>query len=392
MYPVPFDYSTIDLDLLRQLPVFRLRAGMQLQEEPGNGCALDPPGYPTYFTRSVYNSRGNSLRNGPYTVISDPEDDKKHYVVDNCKLRDLWVPVSIESVRFSYWKVACYKHWHNCFYNESATDRNDRCLVAKSEPKLHYTSRNTGQKTLNQNYRHDAEAYDQWMQKYGSIFTLENAYATRYIQGFYHWFRMEKDEAQHYVLRSPEYFYVFERNNLSKTKPEANNRWWERYSDSTLKVGTGGVAYIDGPLQLLGGSGVQTTMRDVLPESFSVENATVAELMLHFGIAGQVDQVQIEDNSKGTAWVASYTWNGKQLTLPYFAGSLVTDAPTPDQVLSTALEDVRLAEEYSFKEWVAEFGYEDLSQAWDNWNLAQDRLSELEGFLGDLLETFFNAD
>lgn len=35
--------------------------GFKFQRGMGNGCYLEPPGHPSYYTRAVYNARGNSL-------------------------------------------------------------------------------------------------------------------------------------------------------------------------------------------------------------------------------------------------------------------------------------------------------------------------------------------
>lgn len=85
------DYSTINLEKLHKLPLYKMPAGIHLQENPGNGCFMDPPGYPTYFTQSVYNAHGNELRNGPYTVLADPGG--KLFVVDGKELSALWLPL-----------------------------------------------------------------------------------------------------------------------------------------------------------------------------------------------------------------------------------------------------------------------------------------------------------
>jgi hypothetical protein len=49
-----FDYSAINLTELQKLKTYNLPNSYRLQENYGNGCYMDPPGYPTYFTQSVY--------------------------------------------------------------------------------------------------------------------------------------------------------------------------------------------------------------------------------------------------------------------------------------------------------------------------------------------------
>lgn len=92
-----FDYTTIDLAKLRKLPMYRVPNGNNLSEHYGSACFMDPPGYPSYFIQNVYNSRGDTPRNGPDRVIVDPEDEYRTYVVDNIDLRALWVPLPYEA-------------------------------------------------------------------------------------------------------------------------------------------------------------------------------------------------------------------------------------------------------------------------------------------------------
>lgn len=66
-----FDFSTLNLAELRKLKVYKLPDSYHLQQHPGGGCFLDPPGFPTYFTRAVYTKHGNSPpHNRVQTVIS----------------------------------------------------------------------------------------------------------------------------------------------------------------------------------------------------------------------------------------------------------------------------------------------------------------------------------
>ncbi len=116
------DYSTLNLDLLRSLPIFDLTSGYKLQESSGNGCAGDPPGYPTYFTRCVYTARGNNPPHGsPQTVITV---DDVNYVVDDGQidydpykehLHRLWKPLPIDHQRTLLWILSTYKHHQHCY-------------------------------------------------------------------------------------------------------------------------------------------------------------------------------------------------------------------------------------------------------------------------------------
>jgi hypothetical protein len=117
------DWTTINLSRLRALPIYKLPPTYQLQNEPGNGCAGDPPGYPTYFTRSVYNQTGNTPRNAPQYVIKDGATLRivisKFAAYDEWekKMRRLWVPLPIDHPRTLAWMAATYAHHKHCYYD-----------------------------------------------------------------------------------------------------------------------------------------------------------------------------------------------------------------------------------------------------------------------------------
>ncbi len=127
----PFDFSTINIAKLKALPVLKLAPSYRLQEDPGNGCAFDPPGYPTYFTRSVYTAHGNSPRKGPETVITVPAvgsfvvaSDKDWISVKNWddyhakiqdRLKSLWIPLPLAHPRVEAWIAQAYSHLAHCY-------------------------------------------------------------------------------------------------------------------------------------------------------------------------------------------------------------------------------------------------------------------------------------
>lgn len=114
-----FDYSTIDREKLGRLPQLKLPPTFHLSRSRGNGCFMDPPGYPTYFTQSVFTGHGNSPpRKGQATLVllghvvcanyeSLEEVDKR--------LRGLWAPLPIDHRRVAAWISECYKYFHACY-------------------------------------------------------------------------------------------------------------------------------------------------------------------------------------------------------------------------------------------------------------------------------------
>lgn len=117
--------GTINLDALRKLPQYVLPATRTLQADSGNGCAGDPPGYPTYFTRSVYTKLGDEPTTGPTQVITC---DGVHYVtahVDDYRgdktweqtearrdalMRRLWQPLPADHPRVVAWIESLFAH------------------------------------------------------------------------------------------------------------------------------------------------------------------------------------------------------------------------------------------------------------------------------------------
>lgn len=127
------DYSTIDLARLKRYRTYTLPRAYKLQKDPGNGCILDPPGYPTYFTRNVYTQHGNNPWRGPQMVITH---NGRHHVVKSIKdrnqysrvkswdeehaefmerLRRLWLPLPIDHPRTQAWISYCCGYFRNCY-------------------------------------------------------------------------------------------------------------------------------------------------------------------------------------------------------------------------------------------------------------------------------------
>ncbi len=123
-------FETIDLVRLKHLPTYKLPATYHLQQDSGNGCFMDPPGYPTYFTRSVYTQHGNNPPNGPNQVILF---EGAYYVTASSKdwvgcagwdaydariikrMRALYKPLPLDHPRVQAWIQAEFAYFHNCY-------------------------------------------------------------------------------------------------------------------------------------------------------------------------------------------------------------------------------------------------------------------------------------
>lgn len=131
------DFSTINLDVLRSLPTYELPDSYSVQRAPGNGCAGDPPGFPAYFTRSVYTKRGNSPRNAVDQVIwhggvmhatstsrwERGDTWEQRMARYDALMHQLWLPLPYEHERVQCWIRETYRHHAHCY-------RDDAGLVA----------------------------------------------------------------------------------------------------------------------------------------------------------------------------------------------------------------------------------------------------------------------
>ena len=202
------DWSTIDTDTLKQLQPYTLPASYHLQKEPGNGCAGDPPGYPTYFTRSVYTPAGNTPGRGATLVLG-------HYVVEqnedwegvkgwdeyrarmDARLRSLWNPLPLDHPRTRAWIRDSYRHLNKCYRDEERPEYGRAGTLIFPLP--HYKLKKFyDEERFNDDYRakeraavdaHNAQEFD----RANAIATPENHRAVLKIRKFYPEYQPEQD-------------------------------------------------------------------------------------------------------------------------------------------------------------------------------------------------------
>jgi len=122
------NWDTINIKVLEGLPVYSLPPTYKLQRDSGNGCAGDPPGFPSYFTRSVYTSYGNAPTRGYSLVIVfnsvcyDIESAnwsgasyEEHRAKINALMRRLWSPLPLDHPRTQAWIADKYQHLNHCY-------------------------------------------------------------------------------------------------------------------------------------------------------------------------------------------------------------------------------------------------------------------------------------
>lgn len=119
------DWSTINKTELAKLPVYQLPATYRLQDDCGNGCAGDPPGFPTYFTRAVYTSQGNNpLTDYEYVIAGhgigpvkwkNGETWEKRQEEAHALFLRLWNKPPLDHPRVQAWIRATFSHHRHCY-------------------------------------------------------------------------------------------------------------------------------------------------------------------------------------------------------------------------------------------------------------------------------------
>ena len=121
------DFSTINRE--EQLPVHTLPGSRMYQQSSGNGCAGDPPGYPSYFTRAVYTARGDNPSRGTTMTLSVEgieyviEKASDEYTQREEVLRRLWKALTIDHPRTIAWIQVEFIHHHHCYQDLTIPNR-----------------------------------------------------------------------------------------------------------------------------------------------------------------------------------------------------------------------------------------------------------------------------
>ena len=222
------DHSTLDMTRLHQLPQYTLPPTYQLQREPGNGCFLDPPGYPTYYSQNVYTQYGNSPVGGPQMVImghviehaddwSGCADWDTYSAKRDKRIKSLYKPLPLEHPRVQAWIQALAKHLHTCYIDDSKGPRdNDHTLIFPvpsyklrsfhDDPRFSDEWRKTEQAAVeceNKECREQAAA----------IAIMDNHSVVRHVRAVY-----------------PDYTSTLDHLNHLATLPHVGD-WWERYAE-----------------------------------------------------------------------------------------------------------------------------------------------------------------
>lgn len=171
--------STINQEQLEKLTPYEKPPTDQLQQKSGNGCFLDPPGFPSYYTQSVYTQYGNSPRKGVEMVIfgralyhSSDWDGVKDWdqLHENRqrRLKRLWVPLPPHHPRTKAWMGALFQHFRHCYKSATELEYNKPKTVVypvpsyelktyRDDPRFSDEYRNAARAEVEQ-YNHDLTA------------------------------------------------------------------------------------------------------------------------------------------------------------------------------------------------------------------------------------------
>jgi hypothetical protein len=188
--------------------------------DPGNGCYGDPPGYPTYFTRSIYTQYGNTPRRGPVYVITY---GGTHYAVKPMQLDALYKPLPLAHPRVQAWIAAKMTHLAGCYADDHQAvkplkyGKPDFFIFPVPSYELRVFSDDA---RFSSEWRmKERTAVDQWnhelMMKAAKLATVDNSMAVRAIRKFYPEFATAADAERIVVV-------------LGGPAPERPGDWWER--------------------------------------------------------------------------------------------------------------------------------------------------------------------
>ena len=235
-----FDYSTINLEKLHALPVYKKPPTYQISKHCGSACFLDAPGFPSYFLQHVYTQYGNHPpAKSAQQVIWDPSCKQYHVIPDVGSfmhkyigptswdlaleqykrfLAKLYIPVSRKSPRFLAWEQAVYRHAHNC-YQGVDTQNPERTKLYFAQ--VHeYTDPTLGITVFSTDIQQKMEGLAQ------KVFVAEKHLAVIMIREFYKDYQPNHDLIK-FVPTTPAY--------------GNDARWYERYDEPTIITNIDGV-------------------------------------------------------------------------------------------------------------------------------------------------------
>lgn len=214
------DHSTINIKELKRLPRYTVPPTYHVDRDSGNACYLDPPGYPTYFTRAVYTGYGNYPSRSACQVISlegvhyitlhalGNEDYEKHAVL----MRKIWKPLSLDHPRTRAWIGALYRQSHHCYKNPlvpKSWDAKDMLIWPVPDWQLI-------------KFEYDSRFSDEWREKEKAATEQANREIIEQARAV----AIPKNHSA--VLHVREFYPEYEPElDLIETPPSERGDWWE---------------------------------------------------------------------------------------------------------------------------------------------------------------------
>lgn len=241
-----FDLSTINQAELKKLPIANLKTD-RASDHHGCGCAGDPPGFPTYFLRSVYSESGNDARSGINQVIADDagrlrvvdrnnwragETWETHSAKHDALMRRLWLPLPIDHPRTVAWIHSTFSHHAHCYHTAgwNGKDWNDKahqmiwpggCLGDTPFGKLKDLE-------FELDWKRKRESFDKWRKEEQDAFIAEiksnNDRVTRLCS---EQATPDNHNATRIVRR---YYPEFVPTTALIESPQRTGSWWERFA------------------------------------------------------------------------------------------------------------------------------------------------------------------
>ena len=222
---IKHDISTIDMDKLGKLPVLRLAPTYHIQEDPGNCCFLDPPGYPTYFTRNIYTMHGNNPSRGPQMALighvvehskdwNNCKDNDEHSKKISNRLKRLWKSLPLDHPRTRAWIIELYSYFKHCYIDDSLpASKSDHSFVY---PVPYYKLKE---------FVDDERFSDEWRQKETDSINQANQEIKDYTKAL-------AVPENHQAVRLIQKFYpeYIPEAQLIELPPVSHGNWWERYA------------------------------------------------------------------------------------------------------------------------------------------------------------------
>jgi len=214
--------KTINAKRLRRLPIHNCPSSFKYQRGAGNGCSGDPPGYPTYFTKSVYTRHGNTPSKGTHIVLFgrtlQHSDDWK-----NCKdwdevrekrdarIKALWVPLPLDHPRTIAWINATFSHHRHCYQDPTINGSfSDKTLIF---PVPSYKLKE---------FTDDVRFSDEWRTKEKASIEQANKEIIEHAERY----ATPENHSATIIIRR--YYPEFQPTPELLTNPQRPGNWWER--------------------------------------------------------------------------------------------------------------------------------------------------------------------